>query len=475
MAKGAFQRMKLPKVPDLGTRVIAACHRRTDSVSWTMLKVRKDAREPATPETRIVPAPPPDADASPEVAAAALRPLLAGLRGEVTLTLPADQALLRIVELPTGDLTELPGMVELQVDRFSPFPVEHLVVAYEILESSGDRTRLLIAAVQRDLIDREAAVLSAAGLDVRRVDLDVLGWWHHLSAQETAAAPGLHLHLYLAAGALTVLALQDGHPVLIRALGRGLGIDTPQEIQDEIILTLTTLENEWGLGSDASIVAWFDGEPDETWTRNLGDSCGLPARAARMADLPPLTEGIARRALEDPDRTLNLAPPEWESNRRSRNASRRIIVAAAVCVGLWLLVVVGFLVALKLRDSSLARLRTHVEVLEKPAGEVRVLQSRTKALEDYGDRSRSALELLRQISTDLSEGLTLTSLSFRKGKNLNLRGDADAVNSVYDFFASMEKSGLYAEVKPEAVTQKTGGRSRAEFRVSGTLPGGDAP
>ena len=471
---GVTQKLKLHAVPELGARSLAAVHRHGDSIAWTTLRVRKDARDPAVPESRLLPAPAADAEAAPEVVGAALRPLLAGVRGEVTMTLPADQALLRVVELPTGDASELPGMVELQIDRFSPFPVEHLVVAYEILESAEDRTRLMIAAVQRDHVDREAAILAAAGLDVRRVDLDVLGWWHHLRASDAASSSGLQLHLYLAANAVTVLALQDGRPVLVRALGRGVGTDTPQEIQDEISLTLTQLETEWGLGAGASIVAWFDGEPDTAWTRALGAACGLPARAVGLGDFPPLTEGIVRRALEDPERTLNLAPPEWDTARKSRNASRRIVAAAAACVAIWLVAVVGFLVALELRQASLNRLRTRVEVLEKPAGEVRVLQSRTKALEDYGDRSRSSLELLRQISADLPEGLTLSTLSFRKGKNLNLRGEADAVNAVYDFFASMEKSGLYTTVTPEAVTRKSGAQARAEFRWSGTLPGGEA-
>ncbi len=476
MSNRLLTRMKLPSVPDLGTRTIAAFQRRAESVSWTTIRVRKDARAPVPPETRTVPAPPPpDADVTPEVAAAALRPALAGLRGEITLTLPAEKALLRVVELPTGDASELPGMVELQIDRFSPFAVEHLVVAYEVLESEADRTLLLIAAVQRDLIDREASILTAAGLDVRRVDLDVLGWWRHLRDSGAAQEAGLRLHLHLDPTAVTVLAIQDGRPVLIRALGRGIATDTPQEIQDEINLTLTTLETEWGLGDGAAMVAWFEGEPDAAWTRSLSEACGLPARAASLADLPPLTEGIARRTLDDPALTLNLAPAEWESSRKSRNASRRIIVAAAACIVLWLIVVIGFLVALKLREASLTRLRTKVDILEKPAGEVRVLKSRIKALEDYGDRSRSGLELLRQISADLPDGLTLSSFSFRKGKTLSLRGEATAVNSIYDFFAAMEKSGLYVEVKPEGVTtpKPSGGRTRAEFRVSGTLPGGE--
>ncbi len=475
MSTGQLQRRRFPSIPDLGSRCIVAFRRRTDSVSWTLLRVRKDAREPAAPESRIVSAPPPpEADVTPEVAAAALKPALAGLRGEVTLALPADHALLRIFDLPTGDATELPGMVELQVDRFSPFPIDHLVVAHEVLQSTSDRTRVLIAAVRRDIVDREAAILIAAGLDVRRVDLDVLGWWRHLCDIGIREETGLRLHLHLDPAALTVLALQDGHPVLIRALGRGIGTDTPQDIHEEINQTLTTLETEWGLGARASLVVWFEGLADMEWARNLETACGLPVRAATLADLPPLTEGIARRALEETNRTLNLAPPEWESARKSRNATRRIITAAAACVGVWLLAVVVFLGALRLRDGSRARLDIHVKVLEKPAGEVRTLQSRIRALEQYADRTRSALELLRQVSADLPGELTLTSFAFRKGKTLSLRGEADAVNAVYDFFAAMEKSGLYTEVKPEGVTSKpAGGRSRAEFRVSGTLPGGE--
>ena len=43
------------------------------------------------------------------------------LRGDVTVGFGADDLLLRVVRLPSMDVHELQGMVELQVDKFSPF------------------------------------------------------------------------------------------------------------------------------------------------------------------------------------------------------------------------------------------------------------------------------------------------------------------------------------------------------------------
>jgi Tfp pilus assembly protein PilN len=390
------------------------------------------------------------------------------------MVMASDQALLRIADLPTTDQAELPGMVELQIDRFSPFPVDHLVVAHETLRVGSDRTRVLMAAIHRDAVEREAAAMKAAGLDVRRVDLDILGWWHQLRESGIAESPGLRLHMIMDMSSVMVLAVQDGLPVLVRALGRGIGVDTPQDIEDELNATLTALETEWGLGDGAAVTAWFGGAPPSDWANRLSAACGLPVRCRSMDDLPPITEGVARRAAAASGTALNLAPAEWETERVSRASGRRLIVAAAACIGLWLAAVTAFLIALAIRESGINRIKTRVDVLEQPASEVRALQTRIRTLEDYGDRSRSALELMRQVSEDLPEGLSLTSLIFKKGRSVSLRGDAESVNPVYDFFAAMERSGLYVRIKPEGVTSKAaGGRARAEFRVTGILPGGE--
>ncbi|MCX7817886.1 MAG: PilN domain-containing protein [Kiritimatiellae bacterium] len=454
-------------------RTVTAVRRTADSLVWTQIRLRRDGRAVA-PETRALPLPPLDPDASAEVAAAALRPALEQLHGELSLLLPADRALMRVLELPSEDPAELADMAALQLDRISPFPVEHLVIGHEVFASGAGRSRVLVAAMPRELVEREAALFRAVGRDVRRVDLDVLAWWHHLAAVSGAEDGGLRVHLRIEAATARVLAVRAGRPLIVRALAAGG--DAPEELEHELELTFAALETEWGVAPEGELIVWFDGEPDASLTSRLAAVCGLPATATRLEELPPLTEGAAQRALADPARTLNLAPPEWEEVRRHRSRTRRFAAAAGVCLGLWLLLVVGFLVALYVREASVARLARFVEVLEKPAAEVRAVQARIRSLEEYGDRTRSALEILRQISADLPPGLTLTSFSFRKGRSVNLRGEAEAVNAVYDFFAALERSGLFREVKPEGVTSRpSAGRAKSEFRVTAVLPGEETP
>lgn len=461
----------LSALPEVAARTVTAVRRTADTLAWTQIRVRRDGR-PAALETRSLPLPPADPAPAPEVIASAWRPVLEQVHGEITLVMPADRALMRVLDLPTDDPSELADMAMLQLDRVSPFPVEHLVAGFEVFACGNGRSRVLLAALPRDLVEREAAVFAAAGRDVRRVDLDVLAWWHHLSAAESSAGDVLTVHLRIESAAAQWLAVQGGCPLVVRAMAAGR--NAPEEVEHELMLTFGAIEIEWGLPAEGRLVVWFDGEPDAEWTRQLGEVAGLPASAARLDDQPPLTEGAAQRALADPTCTFNLAPAEWEHARRHRARTRRFVGAAAVCFGLWLLVVLGFFVALYLREASVARLQRFVEVLDKPAAEVRAVQARIRSLEEYGDRSRSALEILRQISEDLPPGLTLTSFAFRKGRNVSLRGEAEAVNAIYDFFAALERSGIFREVKPEGVTSRpSAGRSKSEFRVTAVLPGGE--
>ncbi len=459
----------LSSLPQVATRTVAAVRRTADELAWTQIRVRRDG-SPSSLETRSLPLPPAEPDAAPEVIASAWRPVLEQVHGELTLVLSADQALMRVVDLPTEDPAELAEMTTLQLDRVSPFPVEHLVAGFEVFARGNGRSRALVAALPRELVEREAALFTGAGRDVRRVDLDALAWWHHLALRESDADDQLRIHLRIERSSAQLWAMQAKQPLMVRALAAGR--DAPEEVEHELALSMAAIETEWGLAGGGAMVVWFDGEPDPEWARHLGEIAGLPATAARLEDLPPLTEGAAQRALAEPAFTLNLAPPEWELTRRHRARTRRFALAAGVCLGVWLLVVIGFLVALYLREASVARLARFLEVLDKPAAEVRAVQARIRSLEEYGDRTRSALEILRQISADLPPGLTLTSFSFRKGRNVSLRGEAEAVNAIYDFFAALERSGMFVEVKPEGVTSRpSAGRAKSEFRVTAVLPG----
>ena len=74
------------------------------------------------------------------------------LRGDVCFAVRSDRVLMRVVDLPTADAAEMAGMVDLQVDKFLPFPVEHMAVTFEQLSQQGTSSRVLIAAIQKDMV-----------------------------------------------------------------------------------------------------------------------------------------------------------------------------------------------------------------------------------------------------------------------------------------------------------------------------------
>ena len=75
---------------------------------------------------------PGDPDIGP--ATALLRKKLGSTEGMISVAIPAEHVLLRVVELPTVEAEELPSMVEFQVDKFSPFPADSALTSFEVLE-----------------------------------------------------------------------------------------------------------------------------------------------------------------------------------------------------------------------------------------------------------------------------------------------------------------------------------------------------
>ena len=75
------------------------------------------------------------------------------------------------------------------------------------------------------------------------------------------------------------------------------------------------------------------------------------------------------------------------------------------------------------------------------------MQNQVRSFEQYLDRSNSALECLREISQYLPKDVLLTSFQFKKGKSVGIRGEALAVNAIYDYKQALDKSRMFARVE----------------------------
>ncbi len=91
--------------------------------------------------------------------------------------IPRDQAILKTLQLPVQDQDALPGMVEIQVAKELPFPVDQAVIDYAVAgggsEASTESTvaDVQVAVVRQEVLSQYASTFQAAGLKLERIGL----------------------------------------------------------------------------------------------------------------------------------------------------------------------------------------------------------------------------------------------------------------------------------------------------------------
>lgn len=393
-----------------------------------------------------------------------------------TVGIPAGWVLLRVVDLPAAEPDELRGMVDLQVDKFSPFPAEESVISYELFSEHDGRARVLLSAIRTEGIDLLGKALGAAGIQPKRVDLNLLGWWRLLNDAGHVHQSGAQAILILDDTCTDIVVTAAGVPLAMRSL-TGLDDLPPEEAAEEIaretIYTLTAVDLERTGEHLAEIAVWHrGGEFAEALIRQFRTPFDLTAKSYALDSLPPLTEGIVRRAADAGPGRLDLAPPAWHADEVRRRSRARLLSVSASLLAVWVLAVSFLFGGLQYEKVKLARLETRIETMKGPAEEVRATRDRVLGLEQYVNRTHSALECLREVSDLLPPGMELKSFTYTKGKSLELSGEADAVTQVYDFKKEMEKSKLFTATELPRTFKGSGGIKEV-FKITATLPGGN--
>ena len=451
----------------MGSRYITAGVWRGNALEWTTLAEGKGGwRVVAQREV---------ADAAP--APAVVRAHRAAWKGRVILAVPSAQTLLRVLSLPSTDPAELRGMAELQLDKFSPFPAEQMLTSVETLGQDDKSSRVLVAVAQRERMDALGAPWLQAGYLPDSVDVDLLAWWHLVGARAPQAA-GCDVLLLLRPVGVDLVATQAGEPVLFRSLdatGEGASGLSGADLLEEINYTLINLETEGDVAKPRFTV-WSAADAPPEWRAALQQLPGEPPEFHELQELPRLSEGLARRAAQSAGRSINLAPADWAASRRQRQMQRGVTLLAAVLTGVWLLGLAVLLGGSQWQRYRVAGLTATLRNLEKPAERVGEQLKRAETLEQYADHSRSALEVLREISQRLPSGVKLTSFIYRKNNSVALRGEADAPEMIYGLLRDLEQCKLFAQVKAEGITRApaSAGGQRTQFGLTLMLAGGPA-
>jgi type IV pilus assembly protein PilM len=148
-----------------------------------------------------------------------------GLPNRVRLGIANQRIVVRTLDLPPlDDDKALAAAVKTQAPDHIPMPMDEAIVDWQSLgtiqtASGQTRTRVVVVAVRREMVDRLVAAGREAGLKVEGIDLSAFG-------MVRALAGGRRAHgavLYISVGGLTNVAVANGSGCLFtRAAAGGL-------------------------------------------------------------------------------------------------------------------------------------------------------------------------------------------------------------------------------------------------------------
>ena len=391
--------------------------------------------------------------------------------GAVTLALPASQVVTRVMKLPLQDPVELAGAVALQVDKFSPFPVEQMVYSYEVLAQGEEETTVLIAISQRTSVGAWGDALRQTGADIVRVDSAALGQWHVLQTEAVPDAKRRESFLLVDEDEIVLITHDGGTLLSVSGLGQPEDFADPAlcaDLAEEVarILMETDAENGPGHEPVLFLAAAQGREPLGALADALKAAVGIAVAEYRGKAFPDAAAGVLQRSMRMGDRAiLNLVPAEWVRDAASLRLRNTLIVVGCGVLGLWLLLLAGGWGYLAWQRARLENLREAEQQWLRPANVVRGMRLQVNLIDRYRDRSQSALESLREISSIQPQGVDLISFTYRKGEGIELIGEADSGALVLQFNQRLNESEVFGDVRPGTRTRTRQGRHRFSFDI----------
>ena len=324
---------------------------------------------------------------------------------EAVLALPLTCLLLRIVRVPAGE--DPVAVAEPVLKAISPFPDEDLTVSCETVSENEQGSVVIAAALPESAADGVAEALDEKKLTVTRVDALVLGQLRESWSRLNVADGQRRLVRLKSPDCTTLLVLDGDQPVSISAI-----VDDDDLKRGEMLALLEAED--------------FGGPKPLAETVDV-DSAADPDAALR---------GIAERS-EDPS-ALNALPASWREVMVETRFKSKLVSFLTVAGVIWALAMAVLFGVPLAYDYMTGREKDRSRQHSRRYREVVARKERVDIVRKYSDHSLGALEIMKAVSDRLPEGVTLSSWSYKQGKELRIAGEAPNNGEELDLKESME-------------------------------------
>ena len=418
--------------------------------------------------------------------------------------LPADKVFLRAVQLPSSDLNEIRSMVELQIEKLSPLPVNQIVWSIQVLPNAAAPATPVPAAEGANAeaataVPLQTVIVIIAGrsyVEEFLGDLESQGF-----LTDRLEVPGLEqlVATKTTGNGVWVYPNGPGEPLLIAwwygGILHNLAMVALPETPDRGELLKSQIEQMAWAGE---LEGWLTEPPKihlvatpeqahlwEPLVRQTAESeLASPAgsTSASVEVVPALKPAdaaakVAESAAQDGS-TTNLLPDEYARRYRQLFIDglwMRALFGTLILYGVAVIVYFAVVFVLNMQATKVT-----AQVRELGSAYTNALrdEAQLQILKDRQELKYAALDCWKSVADSLgqSTSITIDDMFFQRGK-LELRGNvpADQQIQITDFNDKMRtyKIGnqpLFTEVGPPAVTIRG---DRADWRFTCMMKGAE--
>ena len=394
--------------------------------------------------------------------------------------LPADSVFIRAIQLPSGEPAELPAMVEFQLEKISPLPLNQIVwTALGVPHPDGAQQTAVVTVANRAAVEEFLNAEVASGFTPDRLDLPLLRWWNQLRPEGS----GIWILLEESGDQGHGLGLAGW---FIDGVWRELGlVRLPAGPEAAAVLLQQLGQSAWA----GEMEGWMSGIPPihlsatprqhEFLSAPLTEWSGQPVLSLSRPETTRLATASAEALRGEP--VSSLIPSEWASAQRQKFIDRLWMHGLSGLGMAYVVFLFGFLGLLNFRKYQVDDLRSEVSGMGINYTNTLQLKAQVAVLEEQVALRYAALEAWQAVVKNLPSNLTLTQLDFQKGRTLQLSGtvETESISAVTQFNSDLIKSQLdnqplFARVKPAQINSKPG-NTVANWSFDAELRRSDTP
>jgi len=370
--------------------------------------------------------------------------------------LPTEQVFLRVVHLPKCEPAELHSMVELQLEKLSPLPVNQIVWSFEpVPQSAGELQTVIVIVAERNGVEDFLGKLETDGYMADRLELPFLhqllatvidgdGAWIYVQAAETKSVCLVAWWYGGALQQLNLLNLPPGPPGASALAEQLTNIAWAGELEAWL-----TSRPCWRLVADDTVAA--------VWEPILREWANEPIELVRPLAPAALAALSAQRAARA-ESTANLLPAEFAARYQQQFIDRLWMGGLAALAVVYLFSVLIYRGALYVLQYQTEKVQGQVVALSGDYTNALQMKERVRILQEQVNLKFAALDCLKTASEKLPLELTLASFSFSKGDKVSLRGTAPSdsqskITEYSDLLSKALSNGalLFSQVNPPEI------------------------